>query len=221
MKHFLREWREARGLSQEQLGEAAGTDKTTVSKIERETRRMTVDWLSRFAKALNIQPAELLKPPPPDVHLGNSSDHPPEIARLPGYVEIEPVSVPAGLGASGEPVDYEIASPVWFREQLIVHELRAKPGDIKFLALRGQSMSPLLEHGDEVLVDTRDQDVSQAGIFVLYDGDGLVCKWVERVHGADPPRLRLISENKRFSPYEPLAETCNIIGRVVWFARRM
>jgi len=153
-------------------------------------------------------------------HIGNVSDQPIIVQEIPGYVPILRVSVPAGMGGGGfmEQDDHDTA---FFAEQLILHQLRARPRDIRYMELRGQSMSPVLEHGDQVLIDLRDLDPSQAGIFVLWDGEGLVCKWVSRVHGSEPAKLRLRSENERFDPYEPLAEQCRILGRVVWFARRI
>jgi phage repressor protein C with HTH and peptisase S24 domain len=64
MPNYIRAWREFRGLSQEQLGAAASTDKTQISKLEREERRLTLDWMERLAPALNIRAADLTHPPP-------------------------------------------------------------------------------------------------------------------------------------------------------------
>ena len=63
-------------------------------------------------------------------------------------------------------------------------------------------MEPLLQNGDQVLVDTRKISVVEPGLFVLFDGDGIVCKWVERAHDSAPRKLRLKSENPRFDSYD-------------------
>ena len=63
-------------------------------------------------------------------------------------------------------------------------------------------MEPLLQNGDQVLVDTRKISVVEPGLFVLFDGDGIVCKWVERAHDWAPRKLRLKSENPRFDSYD-------------------
>lgn len=63
MRNFLREWREAKGLSQTAVGELVGTDKTQVSKLERGDRRLSTDWLEKFAKAFKTDPAKLMGPP--------------------------------------------------------------------------------------------------------------------------------------------------------------
>jgi phage repressor protein C with HTH and peptisase S24 domain len=68
--------------------------------------------------------------------------------------------------------------------------------------------------GDRVIVDLRDRRPSPAGPFLVFDGIGIVVKVVEPIHGSDPPRLRLMSRNPNFSPYEVTLEEAHIIGRV-------
>ena len=59
-KNRVREFREARGLSQEQLGELLGTEPSTVSRLERGDRKLTEPWLRRLGKALDVPAGELL-----------------------------------------------------------------------------------------------------------------------------------------------------------------
>ena len=51
------------------------------------------------------------------------------------------------------------------------------------------------------------------GIFVLFDGLGLVAKWLEHVANSDPPTVRTISDNPVYAPHERSA-----VGRIRWFA---
>ena len=56
----LSEIRKARGLTQQQLADMAGTDQATVSKIESAGGyNYTHDMISRIAEALKVEPAEL------------------------------------------------------------------------------------------------------------------------------------------------------------------
>jgi phage repressor protein C with HTH and peptisase S24 domain len=48
-----------------------------------------------------------------------------------------------------------------------------------------------------------------------------VVKRVERVPASDPPEIVLISDNKNHNQYRVPAEMVRVIGRVVWFARRI
>ncbi len=56
----IREWRKLRGLSMDQLAEAARTTKGQIHKLETSKRRLTVDWVVRLAKPLGCDPRELM-----------------------------------------------------------------------------------------------------------------------------------------------------------------
>lgn len=56
----LREWREAAGLSQEELAELLGTSNVTISRYETGVRVLTIDHLHQIAPVLGCQPADLL-----------------------------------------------------------------------------------------------------------------------------------------------------------------
>jgi transcriptional regulator with XRE-family HTH domain len=62
---FFREWRDYRGLTQEQLAERLGTTKGAVSKIENGTSRYNQSSLEAWAEALSCEPADLISRPPP------------------------------------------------------------------------------------------------------------------------------------------------------------
>lgn len=53
--------RNERGITQEDLAEAAGMGRTYVSEVERLGRNITLDVLERFGVALGIDPVDLLK----------------------------------------------------------------------------------------------------------------------------------------------------------------
>ena len=61
----LRELRRARGLSQEELADAAGLDRTYVSSCERGHRNISLLNIYRLAEALAVEPSELLRRPAP------------------------------------------------------------------------------------------------------------------------------------------------------------
>ena len=88
-------------------------------------------------------------------------------------------------------------------------------------ARRGDSMMPTLHDGDIVLVDLGRRSTPPPGIFALHDGMELVGKRLEHIPNSDPPRVRIISDNPLYKPYEGSGEEVNIIGRIRWFAREM
>lgn len=142
-------------------------------------------------------------------------------SSVPGYVPVRSLNVSAGAGGGGLMEDGLLGYPQFFEEGFVTRDLRARPEDLCVVEIEGQSMEPLLRSGDTVLVDMRKKNVAMEGIFVVFDGDGVVCKWVEMVRGLDAPTLRIKSENDRFPAYDVEAERCQILGRVVWFSRRL
>lgn len=60
----VRMFRDAAGVSQEELAFRAGMKRTYLSDLERGTRNPSVRALGRLAEALMVEPSELLKPPP-------------------------------------------------------------------------------------------------------------------------------------------------------------
>mgnify|MGYP000689216026 CR=1 FL=1 len=63
----VRELRTKRGLSQEELGFAAGLHRTAISFVERGERASTLETVEKLARALGVEPAALMPPlrPPP------------------------------------------------------------------------------------------------------------------------------------------------------------
>jgi transcriptional regulator with XRE-family HTH domain len=56
----LREWRTRRGLTQSQLADKVGWTSAYVSRLENGERRLKIDQIVKLAKALGIEPAQLM-----------------------------------------------------------------------------------------------------------------------------------------------------------------
>ncbi|MFN0133121.1 MAG: helix-turn-helix domain-containing protein [Phycisphaerales bacterium] len=56
----VRQVRTERGLSQEQLGFDAGLHRTAISFIERGQRSATLETVEKLARALKVEPSELM-----------------------------------------------------------------------------------------------------------------------------------------------------------------
>jgi transcriptional regulator with XRE-family HTH domain len=59
----LRRTRHDRGISQEDLANAAGVDRAYVSRIERAVTYVGLEIIGKFAEALKVDPAEFFKNP--------------------------------------------------------------------------------------------------------------------------------------------------------------
>jgi hypothetical protein len=55
----------------------------------------------------------------------------------------------------GPYIEEEVLGPPKYFEEALLRELRAQPRDLRAIEVEGQSMEPLLQNGDQVLVDTR------------------------------------------------------------------
>jgi transcriptional regulator with XRE-family HTH domain len=57
----LKQLRQERGLTQEELADLAGLNRNYVGMIERQENAATVDTLEELAKALQVEPVRLLE----------------------------------------------------------------------------------------------------------------------------------------------------------------
>lgn len=134
------------------------------------------------------------------------------------YVDVAVMPSYAGMGGGGTGEgDRQIAK---LPRRLIEEELRGKPADFELIDVRGDSMMPDFHHGDQILVDRRDRDPVQPGAFAIWDGDAYVVKLIERVPGRRG-WYKVFSANDRYSSYEIEEQEATIMGRPVWFARRL
>ncbi len=60
MSNRIKELREDRGWSQEDLAHRAGTTNQQISNLENGKRRLTQDWMKRLADALECHPLDIL-----------------------------------------------------------------------------------------------------------------------------------------------------------------
>jgi phage repressor protein C with HTH and peptisase S24 domain len=138
------------------------------------------------------------------------------------FVAIQYASTRPSMGGGAIVEDeHGVGRDFHFRRSWIRDRLKAAPSMMRVMGVEGDSMTPTLQGGDVVLVDMNQRRPVPPGIFVLHDGMGLVAKRLEYIPMSDPPRLRIISDNQQYSPYECTAEEVNIIGRVRWYGREM
>lgn len=64
--HFIKEWRNHRGLTQLQLAERIGVDRTLITHIEKGRRKYDQAFLEAAAEVLRCEPADLIVRDPSD-----------------------------------------------------------------------------------------------------------------------------------------------------------
>lgn len=65
-RHFIREWRKAKNLTQDQLAERIGITKSYLSKIENFKKRYDQPFLEAAAEVIGCEPADLIMRDPSD-----------------------------------------------------------------------------------------------------------------------------------------------------------
>lgn len=97
---------------------------------------------------------------------------------------------------------------------------KGRPEDMVLMDIVGDSMSPLLQAGDTLLIDQSQQEIISGQIYALGVEDTVMVKRVEK----QPTRLALLSINSSYSPIYLQGdelENLRIIGRVIWFCREL
>lgn len=206
------------GMSVAEVARAADVNRTFIYDILRgKSQTPSLDNLSRVAEVVLVSPEWLI------TGKGTVDGEDPITDEYNNeFVAIQSVTARPSMGG-GALVDVEPSRgrDYHFRRAWIRDRLKAAPSLLRVMAVEGDSMTPTLLDGDTVLVDLNQRNPKPPGVFVLHDGQGLVAKRLEYVPMSDPPRLRIMSDNSQYSPYECLAEEINIIGRVRWCGREM
>lgn len=217
LQKWLRAERERRGWSTTEVADRARAfaheagsglklTQQSVSGFETGNPMRIPEWMRYVEMAFNAADEETKEDPAPDT------------TREDSFVMIErlPTRAGAGGGGTGEG-DIEYAA---FSRNLVA-DLRARSEDLLLIEIEGDSMSPEFLSGDQMLVNKRKTTLAQPGAFCLWDGDGYVVKYLEKLPGTDPALIRVISGNPRYTAHDRLADELMIMGRVVWFARRV
>lgn len=63
-RNYLRQWREKKKLTQEELADKVGTTKAVVSLLENQKRPLSDKWLRKFADVLDTTPGRILETDP-------------------------------------------------------------------------------------------------------------------------------------------------------------
>lgn len=144
-------------------------------------------------------------------------DHSEEPQDSKNIITLEKLDVEAGCDPSGGPVCNDVAvveriqvSIEWFKQNISRYRTQGH----QLVTARGDSMEPTINSGDIVVVDVRDTDVTQEGIFCLNYGGGVTIKRIQVL----PFGVEFISDNKLYNSFVLKGQELDaikIIGRVV------
>jgi hypothetical protein len=134
-------------------------------------------------------------------------------------VKRHPVAVSAGPGAI---VSEELGKPYFAFDERWLKALTPTPAtNLSIVRVEGDSMSPTLNHGDEILLDLGDcSGRMRDGIYVLRVDDALVVKRL----ALNPlgRRVTVQSDNPAYPDWPDCGlDEIHCIGRVVWCGRKV
>lgn len=214
-----------RGLSATQLAKNADVKPSFIyDVVHGKSTNPSVVKLAQIATAMGVDIASLLSGQQAQdisAHNGRTRKLQLDTERNDNYVTISSILVEASMGGGTIVTSEERGKPYYFRQEWIRDRLGVTPDDLRMIFVRGDSMEPTLCAGDMILIDITKKSPTPPGIFVLFDGLGLVAKRLEFISNTTPPAIRIISDNGQYSAYERTIDELHIIGRVVWFAREM
>ncbi|MBE1427226.1 phage repressor protein C with HTH and peptisase S24 domain [Desulfomicrobium macestii] len=95
---------------------------------------------------------------------------------------------------------------------------KGNPGQMVAMEVIGDSMSPELEPGDNILIDQSQNQVADNNLYVVGLADSIQVKRIQ----VRPGLVVLFSTNQRYSPVTLQGDeidTLRVIGRVLWSSR--
>lgn len=214
LQRAIRDYLARTGESERALSEKAGLNHKAVNQIlngKTETNRGST--LTKLAAAMGLDLADLLRD---DFSPGAHMRH----AQPSGALTIREYDVGASAGYGAEPpvLNGDNETPVlaeWSMPEDLVQAHTTPDRRLAIIRVEGDSMEPEYHPGERVLVDLSRRKPSPPGIFIIWDGMGLVLKRVELVPGLIPRRIRLSSINPGYTPYEVELDEHTIVARVI------
>ena len=104
-------------------------------------------------------------------------------------------------------------------DRAMLDRLGIRSTSLAMITAAGESMAPLIEHGDSIMVDEADRRVgARGGVYVIRLDGTLMVKRVARAG----PVMTIRSDNPDFAAIadRPVAEV-DVIGKVVWLSRAL
>lgn len=202
MQNRILELRKDRGMTLADLADKTGSTPQQIGRLEKGERRLTTDWMEKIATALDVLPEDLMSP--------NHGERVviPEVAThtIAGHKKDDKN---ANVAESNDVLN-EWALP----KQLLANQV-GSDSTMRIIQVMGDSMQPEFNPGDRVMVNTADRIPSPPGVFVLWDGFGLIIKRCEMVPHSNPARVILSSANSNYATYEMESKELDIQGRVI------
>ena len=198
----IAERRKILGISQIDLGKQIGVSQAVFSRIEQAKTRVDIEVIEKLCEVLGLDVSEALTPD--QVKKPESKEG---YRTIPEYN----VRVSAGHGEFQgiEEVKQNLQMPKMFLPE---------NGQVGFVRVEGDSMTPTIAHGDYVAVEF-DSGYTSDGLYLIRIDDAVFVKRLQRKFGG----VRIISDNQQYEEMNVAPDDGNdfgLIGRVALVIRK-
>lgn len=210
---YLREIRERRKITQQELADKIGTTKSNISLIENEKIKLSVDKAEKIAEILEVKVSDIF---------GQTQFNPD--ARLTKMIPIKyfDISASAGNGCFVNNENFEIINIDEI--QLKKMGIRDNFKNIVVVNVKGDSMLPTLEDGDLLFIDTTKKEIYNKKIYVITEDNYLKVKRILK-NSPDSKEIIIKSDNEIDGEYPPYPKQLDnlsenfICGQVIFYCR--
>ncbi len=140
----------------------------------------------------------------------------PRVLRRSEWIDVPRLNIGASAGPGALPGGEEAYDTFQFSRRWLA-EQGLEGAKLQAITVEGDSMEPLLNDGDEILIDSSERPFRD-GVHVVRLGDTIM---VKRVAQAGAGRFSLLSQNLAYPPVDVAADEMEVIGRVVWKGGRI
>jgi hypothetical protein len=88
-------------------------------------------------------------------------------------------------------------------------------GKVRIIHQAGDSMAPTVQPGQCLMVDIDDRTPDPPGLFAVWDGMSVSIRRLEYIAMSNPPMIRVMRDNQRYSSQEVALSDLKVCGRVV------
>jgi hypothetical protein len=210
----------ARGEDYASLSRLLGRNPTYIQQFVKRGVPRRLSETDRRVLAQHFGIAERLLGGPDDDGARAVMARPGLVQRAEDYVLIPQLSIGASAGDGAEAGDETPLAVMAFKANWVREISSGRPDALNVIGVQGDSMLPTLADGDQILVDTANQERLRDGIYVLRTDDALLVKRLS-VNPATR-RLTIRSDNDAYPSWDDLDPAgVQVIGRVVWVGRRL
>lgn len=216
---FVREAREALGLSQEALGEIFGCTKGNISGWEKGLHEPRFAVLTELSKRSNVALPGLVNLPKSTASQAEQKENDSDTVTF----DLYDIQASAGPGRTIKEYPQVLRQvsvlESWARQALGNCDF----SNVKLITANGTSMEGTISNGDVLFVDVSVRHFDGDGIYVISRSEELHVKRLQRLHGM---KLAIISDNKSNETETLNAQEANevvICGRVLaaWNLKRL